>query len=86
MPDLVQRPDGKWAEQAPKSCPECGHGWPVGTAGRMLVGTHICNCGPHRTYECLACGYRTYRPELAAGCTVAPPRMMAPNGNLTEEW
>lgn len=68
---LVQRPDGRWAEQAPPDCEACSLAWD-GTAGRVLVGNHC----DRRTYECQGCGHVTGLGSQGR----APQPMMAPDG------
>lgn len=84
-PHLRQLPKGGWAEVRPvEACPACGLVWPVGTPGRVLVGTHPCRCGkPHRTYQCERCRAWLYVPELAEGrCSEDGPALMGPSGKL----
>ncbi len=75
-PRLYQLRDGRWAESRPDGCPlppkGCGLPWPLGTDGRVLVGTHKCRCneiGSHRTYQCERCRRIEFVPPLVEGCT-----------------
>lgn len=90
-PPLRLRPDGRWVEPRPARCPPppegCGLPWPLGTDGRVLVGTHKCRCtaiGSHRTYQCERCRHVTYIPPLGEGCT-KDTRMTAPSSSSTVE-
>ena len=87
MTRLAQRKDGAWVEVTPPACPSCSIAWRIGPRARFQVGTHICRCPlrSHRTYLCLDCGHEKFDPPLVTDhCTSTTPRLMAPDGGLTE--
>ena len=85
MPEL--RPTGRTphqvAEVRPANCPTCGHTWPRGVAGRVLVGTHKCANHQHRTYFCQSCRETAFDPPVEEGCRQVL-RMGTPDGGLTD--
>ena len=71
MPDLVQRPDGRWAEVAPTHC-RIGH---QHGPDLVLVGYQPCLHTPHRWYFCRQPGHDTddasrwqYDPPVTVSC------------------
>jgi hypothetical protein len=85
MPEL--RPTGRSPHQVvevgPARCPGCGHAWPRGVAGRVLVGMHKCSNHMHRTYFCQKCQQTAFDPTVEQGCREAL-RLGTPDGGLTE--
>jgi hypothetical protein len=66
MTQLVQTPDGFWAELAPAACAN-GHPY---RGRRVLVSWHPCNCAGndgHRTRTCLECHDVYYDPPHTRG-------------------
>lgn len=57
----------RWAEPAPKVCP---NNHPLGP-GRVLVGSQVCSCEVHhrRTHTCRRCGRVVYTPPMTGDCT-----------------
>ena len=61
MTNLIQQPDGTWAEDAPPDCPVCSLAWPFdGSTGRVIVGTAV---GGRRYWTCQGCGHTTWAVE-----------------------
>lgn len=82
MTRLVQRADGAWVEVMPKACPQCETPWMFGQRARFQVGSVIARGYVYRTWLCLDCGHEVTDPPT--GGRARAPRLMAPDGGLTE--